>query len=230
LETILMRLIRGSGPAGLGAITPRRVIDRGEPSAVHLVRPMLVATREDSERICRSAQWAWREDVTNRDASRLRSAIRQFVAPALKRVSPGCERRADDAARSCRQAAALVRRDAERLVASATTSALDRSGRVSSMPDDSSVDPPARRAVSVTLDRESLRASRAIVAIEAIRLTAIRITGGDTLDAISARMLRSAAKTVRGDVGGVRRIEWKALSIEITRDHVTMSRSDETPP
>ncbi|HUG01085.1 MAG TPA: tRNA lysidine(34) synthetase TilS [Longimicrobiales bacterium] len=79
-ETVLFRLARGSGPAGLVGIRER---------TSWLVRPLLPFTREDICRYARANRLSWREDETNRDPARARNALRSAVLPALERAVPG---------------------------------------------------------------------------------------------------------------------------------------------
>ena len=74
-ETVLYRLFRGSGLAGLSGILP--VSERG------IVRPLLDVTRSDIETWLRDRSIAWREDETNRDRSYARNRLRHEVLPAL---------------------------------------------------------------------------------------------------------------------------------------------------
>ena len=105
LETVVMSLLRGSGPAGLSGMPERRVLGWPDELRVWLVRPMLGAvirggiTREVCRRMCERAGIAWREDATNADTSRLRSAVRHRVVPVLKEIRPSAAERATSAAR-----------------------------------------------------------------------------------------------------------------------------------
>lgn len=90
LETILMRLMRGSGVRGLGGIHPKRRLAGG----IVLVRPMLGVTRGEARGLCARSGWAWAEDRTNTDLSRRRAAIRERVIPAMLEIDPGAARRA----------------------------------------------------------------------------------------------------------------------------------------
>ncbi len=114
LETVLMRLLRGSGLRGLRAIRASRGLGGG----VVLVRPMLGVTRADAERICASAAYEPAIDATNADATRLRSALRQEVVPILARLNPAVHAHATDAAAAIEQAQRLVHRRANALVRS----------------------------------------------------------------------------------------------------------------
>ncbi len=93
-ETLLMRLIRGSGPVGLAGMRPVRplVEDAGDGSAapprMHLVRPLLEVTREEIRAYLRGAGLPWREDPTNQDLGRVRNRIRHVVLPRLREINP----------------------------------------------------------------------------------------------------------------------------------------------
>jgi tRNA(Ile)-lysidine synthase len=74
LETVLMRLLRGSGLRGLGGMRLR---------SGGFLKPLLGATREEIEADLMAAGIAWREDATNRDPGMLRNRIRHAAIPAL---------------------------------------------------------------------------------------------------------------------------------------------------
>lgn len=97
LETLLMALLRGSGPRGLSGVAERRRL-AGSP-LVTLVRPMLTIDRAAAERLCRAAGWQWQTDATNADATRLRAALRAEVLPRLRALRPAVAARAADTAR-----------------------------------------------------------------------------------------------------------------------------------
>jgi tRNA(Ile)-lysidine synthase len=84
-ETVLLRLVRGAGVTGLGAMAPRTTRD-----GVTVVRPLLNVTRRAVEAFLRSRQVSWREDVTNRDRAFLRNRVRHELVPLLQaRFNPG---------------------------------------------------------------------------------------------------------------------------------------------
>jgi tRNA(Ile)-lysidine synthase len=74
LETLLMRLARGTGVAGLAGIRPR---------SGRVVRPLLLAPRAWIEADLERAGIAWREDPSNADPRYARSRIRHEVVPRL---------------------------------------------------------------------------------------------------------------------------------------------------
>lgn len=105
LESLVMALVRGSGPAGLRGIAPRRSLDHG----VALIRPMLGCTREEARAACSRAGIAWREDHTNDDTRRLRAALRAGPIAELVRLRPRAPARAAETAELMRQAHELLR-------------------------------------------------------------------------------------------------------------------------
>lgn len=105
LETLIMRLVRGTGVRGLAAIHPARRLADG----ITLVRPMLGVDRAASEAICAAEGWAWCEDVTNRDEALLRNRVRARVVPVLKELSPKITVRAAALAAAAREVDRVVR-------------------------------------------------------------------------------------------------------------------------
>jgi tRNA(Ile)-lysidine synthase len=73
-ETVVMRLLAGAGPRGLGGIAPVRG---------PYVRPLIETRRAAIEDHLRERGLAWVEDATNRDPAFLRNRIRHDVLPFL---------------------------------------------------------------------------------------------------------------------------------------------------
>lgn len=117
LETILLRLLRGAGPAGFAGIRARRKL----PSGVVVVRPMLRVLREQARALCCECGWAWSEDVTNADTNRRRSALRANVLPNLLAIDPQAPRKAADAARLALLTSDFLHRAAQTLAHAAAT-------------------------------------------------------------------------------------------------------------
>jgi len=82
-ETIIHRLLRGTGFRGLAGICPMRAFS----DEVTFVRPMLCVLREDIIEYCKSNNLQWRYDHTNDDISYTRNRIRHLLLPHLQR---GC--------------------------------------------------------------------------------------------------------------------------------------------
>jgi tRNA(Ile)-lysidine synthase len=84
-ETVLHRLIRGSGLRGLRGIAPFRELVPG----VRLVRPLLTVSRREVIEYLHAIGQAWREDETNRDPAFTRNRIRYELLPLLRTFNPG---------------------------------------------------------------------------------------------------------------------------------------------
>ncbi|MEO5922782.1 MAG: tRNA lysidine(34) synthetase TilS, partial [Bryobacteraceae bacterium] len=76
-ETVLFRLLRGSGLSGLAGILP--------VTAEGLIRPMLEVRREDVRGYLRDRGIAWREDSSNSSSKFARNRIRHGLLPELAR-------------------------------------------------------------------------------------------------------------------------------------------------
>jgi len=76
-ETLLMRLLRGSGRRGLGGIHP---VVNGR-----FIRPLLPLRRAALRAWLRRRRLRWREDATNRDRSLMRNRVRHRLLPLLER-------------------------------------------------------------------------------------------------------------------------------------------------
>ncbi len=77
-ETLLLNLLRGSGPAGLAGIAARRPLGAG-----WLLRPMLDMSRAQIERIAGEAGLEWVEDPSNAELHADRNFLRHRVLPPL---------------------------------------------------------------------------------------------------------------------------------------------------
>ncbi|MFT5422512.1 MAG: tRNA(Ile)-lysidine synthase [Phycisphaerales bacterium] len=110
-ETLLMRLIRGSGPGGLVGVHPSRAI--GDQT---VIRPMLGITRADSERLCAQAGVSGCRDASNEDQSLLRVAIRARVGPVLEELAPGASTRIAQAAQLQNELLAVLDEATDRLI------------------------------------------------------------------------------------------------------------------
>jgi tRNA(Ile)-lysidine synthase len=75
-ETVLLRLLRGSGPDGLGGIPER------SPDGV-IVRPLLAVTRREIEAFALAQRLSWREDASNTKPQYARNRLRLRWLPGL---------------------------------------------------------------------------------------------------------------------------------------------------
>ena len=81
-ETVLARLVRGSGIKGLAGIYPM-VEKRGQSSKLTLVRPLLHVRRGELRKYLKGHKQEWREDRSNQDRQRERNRIRMDWLPEL---------------------------------------------------------------------------------------------------------------------------------------------------
>jgi len=79
-ETVLYRIVRGSGLAGLAGILP--------VTAEGIVRPLLEIERCEIEGWLRERGIPWREDLTNQDRSYARNRLRHEILPLLRTMNP----------------------------------------------------------------------------------------------------------------------------------------------
>jgi tRNA(Ile)-lysidine synthase len=85
-ETVLMRVIRGTGLRGLGGIYPRILVERDdEDGHSEIVRPLLGIRRRELEQYLADLKQSWREDSTNADSKFTRNRMRSLVLPLLER-------------------------------------------------------------------------------------------------------------------------------------------------
>lgn len=76
-ETVLFRLLRGTGTAGLSGVRP--------VTREAIIRPLLEVRRSETEQYLRDRGLAWRTDSTNASARFARNRIRRDLLPQLER-------------------------------------------------------------------------------------------------------------------------------------------------
>jgi tRNA(Ile)-lysidine synthase len=77
-ETVLMRILRGTGARGLAGIAPAQ-------KAKHLVRPLLATSRTEIEAYLKKLRQPWRQDASNLDTRHTRNRVRHTLLPLLER-------------------------------------------------------------------------------------------------------------------------------------------------
>lgn len=87
-ETLLLNLLRGSGPLGLAGIAASRPLGAGR-----LIRPLLDVSRGELEAYAARCDLLWQEDPSNRDNRFDRNFLRNDVLPLLKRRWPAASAR-----------------------------------------------------------------------------------------------------------------------------------------
>ena len=79
-ETVLLQLLRGTGPDGLAGMPVR---------SGRLLRPLLAVRRSETRACCTATGLAWREDPTNATDGPLRNQVRHHLLPLLEQLRPG---------------------------------------------------------------------------------------------------------------------------------------------
>lgn len=108
VETVLYRLLRGSGVKGLAGIPRQRKLGRGE-----LIRPLLLYSRNQLENYARHHQLAWIEDESNFAIDFDRNFLRHQVIPAMADRWPDYTQRISHSASLCDEASQLLDEVAE---------------------------------------------------------------------------------------------------------------------
>ena len=189
-ETVLMRLLRGSGAEGLGGMAAERALEEG--GGVSLRRPLLSwARRADTEAYCRARGVEFRSDEMNEDERYARVRLRRRLLPLLETFNPR-------AAEALGRAAALLREDSaalDRLAAELLEEA--RTG-VSADAGDQSEERKQEGACP-------LRAEVLAAALPALRRRALRLwlaRGRGDLRRLSSAHLLAVEKLCEGTRGG----------------------------
>lgn len=147
-ETVLLNLLRGTGPRGLGGIPPVR--DR-------ILRPLLEVSRAEVEAYATVAQLPFRADASNASDAYRRNRVRHHLLPLLaKEYNPRI-------VESLASLAPLVREDDAALTAQAA-SLVEQAGR--------------EAGPAVRLDVAALRAAAPAVARRAFQAVFQRVTQG----------------------------------------------------
>ena len=126
-ETVLLQLLRGSGPAGLSGMDAANSAPEllGNPDLV-MARPLLPLARAELEAYAHAHGLAWVEDESNLDPRYARNALRHTVMPALAQAFPGFQARFARSAAHAQSAQRLLDELAEQdLAASLVDGALD---------------------------------------------------------------------------------------------------------
>jgi len=123
METLLLRLIRGSGSRGLSGIPASRELGGGqgrelesepgseqsrEQGRSRLVRPLLEIDREELLRYAEAAELSWVEDSSNEDESFDRNYCRHTLLPLIEARWPGYRESWSKSAALARESEALL--------------------------------------------------------------------------------------------------------------------------
>jgi tRNA(Ile)-lysidine synthase len=116
IETVLMRIMRGSGARGLAGLY----------AAGPIVRPFLELRRSALDAYMTNAGLRWTEDPTNASPDFARNRVRRDLLPALRRTDPTI----DSWLLSLARRADVLRRDVEDFVTTKMSSTTARDGRL----------------------------------------------------------------------------------------------------
>ncbi len=102
-ETLFIRLMRGSGPLGLGSM--KELSQYGE---MPVLRPLLSESRVDLERFAQSEALSWVNDESNADSKYDRNYLRNDVLPLMEDRWPSMLTSVSRSARLCSEAQSLA--------------------------------------------------------------------------------------------------------------------------
>ena len=117
-ETVLLHLLRGSGPAGLAGISPKEN---------DLIRPMLCLSRDEIQSYATQHRIEYRQDESNFTTKYRRNRIRLELLPKLEAFNPQIKSTLNAMADICREEDSLL----EDLAENALVEALDGEDRLS---------------------------------------------------------------------------------------------------
>jgi tRNA(Ile)-lysidine synthase len=173
-ETVIHRLVRGTGFHGLAGIRPMRSF-----GDLRLASPLLCVTRSEIVQYLHRHDLRWREDQTNADLAYTRNYIRHKLLPLLQQEAQGClvEELSDLAA-----AAARLHDRVERETEEAWTRLVQST------------------ANEIIIDASGLARLPEPVAVELVRQALVRLAVGesDLTQTHYANILQVARKSVRG--------------------------------
>jgi tRNA(Ile)-lysidine synthase len=102
-ETLVLQLLRGSGPSGLAAMPVLAALPPG-----YLARPLLGFPRGQLSAYARREGLSWIEDPSNRETDFDRNFLRHQIFPLLRGRWPGMAKTLARSARHCAEAQSLI--------------------------------------------------------------------------------------------------------------------------
>ncbi|MBX2852765.1 MAG: tRNA lysidine(34) synthetase TilS [Phycisphaeraceae bacterium] len=196
LETLLMRILRGTSVAGLRGIAWDKPLSAKTNGARRVIRPMLGVDQQDIAALLDQLAQPWREDATNDDTSRTRARLRHDVLPVLKDLQPDAPGKANDLIDHFREVHELVQHTADQTQSQTTEP-------------------------GVVLGRDLARTMNRAVLTEVLRRALI--SAGCNPGRLARQALRPAAEAAQDSVGGTRTLAFSNnTQLVITREHVTI--------
>jgi tRNA(Ile)-lysidine synthetase-like protein len=214
-ETVLLRIVRGTGVAGLGAMD-LRVRWPFQGTGPDIVRPLLGLTRDDTEAYCAALGLVPRQDPENASPSYRRNRVRHELMPVLTDLNPKVSSALARLAESARQAQEVVSAHAD-----AVWPAVARiQGR---SPTPASMTSPTTTGADVTLRRHEVAALPQAVRLEVLRRTIALASGADLppehshLRAVESLLSDGLAEAVSLPRGVVALVEGEDLHLGTAR-------------
>lgn len=181
LETMLMRILRGSSVRGLLAMPWRRPLEGFEQvGGLELIRPMLGLDRAAVGRFLEDIGQPWREDHTNADPAHLRARLRRQVLPVLHEISPDAAAKAVSLGDHLRELTQLLDATVARVM----------------------IDLVSMETDTIVIERKGAAALVDAVLIELLRR--ILISEGAPADRIGRKVLDPVCRALRDPWGGRR--------------------------
>lgn len=218
-ETVLLRLLRGSGAEGLGGMRPLRPLREGED--VLLARPLLRwARRSETEGYCRWRGVEPSADEMNADERFARVRVRLKLLPLLETFNPRAVESLGRTAELLREDAATLEREAVKLLEEASRKEADSSKAGGSRADGSeakSSEAKSSEIKSLEGDNSEVDSSQAVGAESAgtagargCRPLRVSVLAGAP-GALRRRALRRWIAAGRGDLRRVEMVHVEAL-------------------
>ena len=179
VETLLMRLFRGSGRTGLTSIAPVR----GD-----LIRPLIDVRKHEVLTFLEQRSLAFVRDSSNLDMARTRNRVRAELMPVIDRLFPAGVRRT--------RAALAVLREEDLFLQQQATEAL-RACRLNSSPLSVTLDRPLLRGLPPAILARTFRLAAAALGSTVGRERVVELVDWCTSDSISSRFRSTLPGQVR---------------------------------
>jgi len=202
LETLIMKLVRGSGITGMTGMKESREVPYAEDQRLTLIRPMLGITKEDCYEICVENGLEWMEDVTNTEDDKDRNFIRLNVIDALKKVNPKASEHASGFASIMQSTEQMLNDKIIRLPSSMWGNKVSR------------------------VSADALRLEQDVVICEWIRHACSYVprSGNYKVDKISKAMMDQVVDAVRKRK--TVSFDWPVRTIEVCPEHLTIKSAE----
>ncbi len=198
VETVMLHMMRGSGPYGLAGMAPDAPWPLGGRDRPRVLRPLLCIEREETRAYCAARGLRYVDDESNDDPSFLRNRVRRDLLPQLDAMSP-------DARRTVAQLADKTRAGIVTLERAVAHALLEQSGEC------------------VRLSRGALREMTPELAPYAHRQALVALLG-DARD-FSRKHFALMAQAVDGATGSMLRLP-RGVVLTVDHDAIVLSIGD----